>query len=593
MYKADFRYDFGVGTGNDHPQGGLELGYARVSTTKQSLDRQLDALAAAGIPDERIFVDRKTGTTVDRDGLNRLLAYARAGDTVVVHALDRIGRNLREVLNLVHELSERGIGVRSLADPLPINTADEGMGRIAFLLLALFAEMERTFTAERAAHARAVAEAGGRHVGRPIAHPTDKIEYAHLLKAQGDSLGQIAAKTGIPKTSLHRYLSDTVAPASRGRGNLVSSHSPKRRLGEAEGNEVSRVGEAVTIATAQSADESAFGGLVEQYRRELQVHCYRMVGSFEESEDLVQETFLRAWRKRESFQGRSTFRAWLYRIATNACLDFLDRNPRHPLPREAARAGDGGEVPPDEIRWLQPYPDRLLEPMAPGGAEPEAAVVGKETIELAFLAAIQHLPPRQRAVLILRDVLGWSAKESSAVLGMSVASVKSALQRARPTLKMHLPEPREEWAASAPATAQERALLQRFMDAHEQTDTAALAQLLSEDVRMTMPPLPFWFSGRQAVMDFTAHALGPDSPLFRAQWRSVPTRANRQPAVAGYVRVPGEREYRAQVLNVLRVEDGKIAEITAFEPRLFPAFDLPLTLSWLPDTPVLDRRPGW
>jgi DNA invertase Pin-like site-specific DNA recombinase len=201
-----------VGTGNDHPQGGLELGYARVSTTKQSLDRQLDALTAAGIPDERIYVDKKTGATVDRDGLGRLLAYTRPGDTIVVHTLDRIGRNLREVLNLVHDLSEKGIGVRSLADPLPINTTDEGMGRIAFLLLALFAEMERTFTAERAAHARAVAEAAGRQIGRPIAHPANKIEYAQLLKAQGDSLGVIATKTGIPKTSLHRYLTNQGEP---------------------------------------------------------------------------------------------------------------------------------------------------------------------------------------------------------------------------------------------------------------------------------------------------------------------------------------------------------------------------------------------
>ncbi|MDL4776799.1 recombinase family protein [Actinomadura xylanilytica] len=197
-----------MGTGNDHSQGGMELGYARVSTTRQSLERQLDALAAAGIGDERIYVDKKTGTTVDRDGLNALLAYARPGDTIVVHTLDRLGRNLREVLNLVHDLAENNIGVRSLADPLPINTTDEGMGRIAFLLLALFAEMERTFTAERAAHARTVAEASGRQIGRPVAHPEDKIEYARLLKAQGDSLGIIAAKTGIPKTSLHRYLND-------------------------------------------------------------------------------------------------------------------------------------------------------------------------------------------------------------------------------------------------------------------------------------------------------------------------------------------------------------------------------------------------
>jgi DNA invertase Pin-like site-specific DNA recombinase len=197
---------------DDHPVRGLELAYARVSTTKQSLERQLDALAAAGIPNDRTFTDKKTGATVDREGLTSLLAYARRGDTIVVYTLDRLGRNLREVLNLVHDLSEKGIGVRSLADPLPINTADEGMGRIAFLLLALFAEMERTFTTERAAHARAVAEAAGRHVGRPVAHPADKIEYARLLKAGGASLGKIAEKTGIPKTSLHRYLTD-VEPA--------------------------------------------------------------------------------------------------------------------------------------------------------------------------------------------------------------------------------------------------------------------------------------------------------------------------------------------------------------------------------------------
>jgi DNA invertase Pin-like site-specific DNA recombinase len=193
-----------------HPPRGLDLGYARVSTTKQSLDRQLDALNTEGIPDERIWADKKTGASIEREGLAQLLGYARPGDTVVVHTLDRIGRNLREVLNLVHDLAGRGIGVRSLADPLPINTADEGMGRIAFLLLALFAEMERTFTAERAAHARAVAEAAGRQVGRPIAHPDDKIEYARLLRAQGHSYSQISAKTSIPKASLHRYL--TPAP---------------------------------------------------------------------------------------------------------------------------------------------------------------------------------------------------------------------------------------------------------------------------------------------------------------------------------------------------------------------------------------------
>lgn len=185
---------------------GVELGYARVSTTKQSLDRQLDALGKHGIPDDRMYVDKKTGTTTEREGLSQLLRYARDGDTIVVYTLDRLGRNLREVLNLVHDLAERNVGVRSLADPLPINTAAGGMGRIAFLLLALFAEMERTFAAERAAHARAVAEAANRRIGRPLAHPANKIEYARLLKEQGLSLGAIAKKTGIPKTSLHRYV---------------------------------------------------------------------------------------------------------------------------------------------------------------------------------------------------------------------------------------------------------------------------------------------------------------------------------------------------------------------------------------------------
>lgn len=251
-----------------------------------------------------------------------------------------------------------------------------------------------------------------------------------------------------------------------------------------------RAEDGAVVAAAQAGDASAFTELVERYRRELQVHCYRMLGSFEDSEDLVQETFLRAWRKRESFQGRSTFRAWLYRIATNACLDFLDQHPRHPLPREVERANDPHVAsPPAEIRWLQPYPDRLLEPIAPGEAEPDAAVVGKETIELAFLTAVQHLPPGQRAALILRDVLGWSAKETAALLGTSVASVKSALQRARPVMRAHLPERRLEWAPSAEPTPQERALVRRFMDAHERVDTAAFAELLSEDVRMTMPPI--------------------------------------------------------------------------------------------------------
>lgn len=194
------------------PHAGLELGYARVSTTKQHLDRQIDALNKAGIPDERLYVDKRTGSTIERDGLKALLKFARPGDTIVVYTLDRLGRNLREVLNLVHDLNDRGVGVRSLADPMPIDTNATGMGRIGFLLLALIAEMERVFTAERSAHARAVAAASGRNIGRPRAHTDAQIEHARLLRKQGDSLSQIVKKTQIPKSSLRRYLDAAEAP---------------------------------------------------------------------------------------------------------------------------------------------------------------------------------------------------------------------------------------------------------------------------------------------------------------------------------------------------------------------------------------------
>lgn len=320
------------------------------------------------------------------------------------------------------------------------------------------------------------------------------------------------------------------------------------------------------VAAVRGGDEAAFAELAQRYRWELRVHCYRMVGSFDEAEDLVQETLLRAWRYRGSFQGRSTVRAWLYRIATNVCLDFLDRRPRAP------KSGESGG--PAEVSWLQPFPDRLLEPVAERVAEPETMAVARETIELAFMVAIQRLPARQRAVLILRDVLGWSAAETGELLEMSVAAVKSALQRARPVLRAHLPQ---HHPGQAP-TGQERELLRRFMDAHERGDIAAFAELLSEDVRLSMPPLPYLFIGRTDVAAFAANAMGPGSALHQGHWRGVPVQANRQPAMAGYLRRPGESVYRAQVLDVLRIQDGQIMEITAFGPEVFAAFGLPATM---------------
>src|SRR4051812_29647782 len=243
-------------------------------------------------------------------------------------------------------------------------------------------------------------------------------------------------------------------------------------------------------STAETGlDRATFTASVERHRRELHVHCYRMLGSFEESEDMVQETFLRAWRGRAgaTFDGRAGVRAWLYRIATNACLDVLRRRPRRVVPQQLAAPGDPSRRPgpPVDLPWLQPYPDRLLEPAAPAEEEPGAAVVARETIELAFLAAIQHLPPRQRAVLILRDVLGWSANDAAALLDNTVVSVNSALQRARATLRGQLPERRTEWVRSSPASEPERDLLRRYVDAHERADADALAALLRDDARLT------------------------------------------------------------------------------------------------------------
>src|SRR5215831_3780429 len=231
--------------------------------------------------------------------------------------------------------------------------------------------------------------------------------------------------------------------------------------------------EEATVSAAIAGDEAAFAQLVERHRSELQVHAYRMLGSLEDAQDALQESFLRAWTGRATYRRQSTFRAWLYRITTNACLRILERRPRRLLPYDAGPAARPGTrlLPPADLPWLQPYPDLLLGE----SQDPEDAVVARETIELAFLAAIQHLPPRQRAVLILRDALDWSAKETAALLDTSVVSVNSALQRARATMRTQMPSDRLAWAPSADPSAEERAVLQRYMDCHDQADGAGLA----------------------------------------------------------------------------------------------------------------------
>ncbi len=320
-------------------------------------------------------------------------------------------------------------------------------------------------------------------------------------------------------------------------------------------------------------DQAEFAALTERYRRELHVHCYRMLASFDEAEDAVQETFLNAWRGRSGFDGGSHFRAWLYRIATNVCLDMLRRGSRRTAGRSFA-----------EIPWLQPYPDLLLDAAAPSDEQPESVTIARETISLAFLAALQVLPPRQRAALIARDVLGWPASETAEVLGTSVPAANSALQRARATMRSHLPARRAEWSAREP-TAAERELLEQFIQAHERCDADAAIAIAAQDLRITMPPFPARFDGPEAIRPLMADAAA------MGEWRVIAVAANRMPAAAGYLRRPGDGEFRAFKLDVMRITGGVIAEITTFNADLFPAFGLEPAL-WAPGAPSapLTRR---
>jgi RNA polymerase sigma-70 factor (ECF subfamily) len=331
---------------------------------------------------------------------------------------------------------------------------------------------------------------------------------------------------------------------------------------------------AALAARVRSGDETAFAALTEPYRRQLHVHCYRMLGSFDDAEDLVQETLLRAWRSRAGFEGRSTVRTWLYRIATNACLDVLESKSRRLQSVESPQAADSYRV-----DWIEPYPDRLLDQVASSESGPDALVIARETIELAYLVAIQYLAPKQRAILILRDALGWSAKDTAVLLEESVASVNSALHRARSSMRKRLPEPRLEWSAAATPTIAERKLLERYMDATDRADVAGLTALLREEARLTMPPYATWFQGRDDIGTAFEFSTDPSSPSYLGELRTIATAANRQPAVAAYVRRPGDAEYRALGVDVLRFEGDLVVEITRFiRADIFAAFGLPPTL---------------
>jgi RNA polymerase sigma-70 factor (TIGR02960 family) len=336
----------------------------------------------------------------------------------------------------------------------------------------------------------------------------------------------------------------------------ATSESP---IGETAG--VSGISGVSGIAAAVAGDEDAFARLAERHRRELHVHCYRMLASFDEAEDAVQETLLNAWRAREGFDGSLLFRAWLYRIATNVCLDMLRRNARR-----LAKMRSFAEVP-----WLQPYPDRLLDEAAPSDQQPDAVAVERETIELAFLAAMQLLPPRQRAAFIARDVLGWPADQTAGLLGTSVAAANSALQRARSTMQQNLATRRTEWSAP-PLGAQDKELLEKFIDAHERGDAAAAVAVAAQDIRITMPPYPFLYEGIDAMRSLMDRAFGSGQ---EGDWRLLPTSANRMPAAGSYLRRWGDTRFRPYKIDVLRTSNGVVAEVTTFGPALFPAFGLP------------------
>jgi len=329
------------------------------------------------------------------------------------------------------------------------------------------------------------------------------------------------------------------------------------------------------VSAAQAGDQQAFEALVSAYRRELLVHCYRMLGSLHDAEDLVQETLLRSWEKRSTLTSPASYRAWLYRIATNLCLDRLRSAPRRSLPTQTHPAGDPKRPLPNPVRepiWLEPFPDNLL---ADDYSDPQERAESRERISLAFLAALQHLTPTQRAILLLREVLEWPAAEVAEWLNLSVPAVNSSLQRARRALQQHNIGSEIPPAVPRP---QLQNLLDRYMALWEQADIPGLVALLREDAWFTMPPLPIWLQGRAAI----ATELSTRIRIPGRHWRLLPTRANGSPAF-GLYRQEGEEDlYQLFGLMVLDVVEGQIANMVSFlELSSFSSFALPPTLPYV------------
>ena len=336
--------------------------------------------------------------------------------------------------------------------------------------------------------------------------------------------------------------------------------------------------EAAHLSAAQSGDESAFGDLTAPFRCELHVHCYRMLGSLEDADDAMQETLLRAWRQLEQFEPRAPFRAWLYRIATNVCLTMLTRQARRGEVVSSVLEAQNGPTRKDEDAMrLDPYPDRLLDRVMPAVVDPETTVELHESVELAFVAAVQFLPPQQRAALLLRDVIGYSAAEVAEMLATTVAAANSALQRARATIDQRRSAGEVARVHAATGAANERALVRRLAEAWRAADVPSIIALLKEDALLTMPPQPVRYVGRETVGAFLATVPG-GGHLER--FRLVPTRANRQPAVAGYYREGDSGVFHAHAIMVLAIDGDAIASLTRFaDADLFPRFGLSMTYS--------------
>jgi RNA polymerase sigma-70 factor (ECF subfamily) len=333
--------------------------------------------------------------------------------------------------------------------------------------------------------------------------------------------------------------------------------------------------ETALLERARTGDDRAYGELVDPHRRTLHAHCYRMLGSLDDADDAMQDALLRAWRGLGRFEGRSTLRTWLYAIATNACLRMVQRRRGRILPRDhgpSAAAGTPPGAPLAETVWIEPFPDDEM-PTAEDASSPGARYEERETLELAFVAALQHLPPRQRAVLLLREVLDFSAREAADLLETSVPSVNSALQRARRTLGERAPERSQQATLRELGDERSRTLVTAYVEAIESADVDRVLTLLTEDAAWSMPPMSLWYQGREPVTAFLT-----ESP-FRERWRHLPTRVNGQLAVGCYLWEAVRGDFGAGVMDVLTVRGDRIAEVTAFVGgERFPRFGLPVRL---------------